>query len=777
MAKGSGSVRVSRYYLSMFFGICAYGANIQLLEIKFGGKRAWRGNLTSNNSIYIDRDDLFGGERKEGGVRGILTWLNGNPGQTLPNRLVKLLNPNATPTTSVGYRGLAGIFLSGVPMPGTGDPTDIDDIAHTFTTTNIDSGRGFLVCANNPYLKALTARVRRPPQGLNKSKALIRIKDASDGHHQYAANFAHIIFEVMTNTDFGMGEDIGMIDIASFNQCADVLFNEKLCGNILWNRQSKIEDFIRVILDHIRGGVYINPLTGKHTLKLLRGDYQIGELKVVSPDNAKLSNFKTKAWGDISNEVVVTWTNPETGKEETVTVQDPAAIAAQGGVSSTNRNYHAVSEQATALMLAERDLASVAYPLGSCDAEVSRAFWATVVNDCVVLNWPRHGIVSSVYRVVGVTHGSSSNVVKLSLMEDVFAASSSIYTDVTDSEWINPASEPQPLINTMLGTAPAFMMTRALNLIDIGDLDYGEVIATIVAAPDSTDDIGADLVTYMTDTTGASVPVSIGQISLVGHFVTETALPREFTSTISYSGNLGYVPMVGSFLVFGSGTDSENEIALVTGTNGNEITFNRGVLDTVPRAWPLGTRCFVLPSNYTSVDKTRRSAGEEVDYHLKTVTSQGTLPLYNTPVQSVTLTDRPHLPYRPANVSISNTSDSDTSNNDPILINGSSGTINSKTITVSWSNRNRKTEATIPLAWNAASVAVEEGQFTEIIFKRKSDNVVVYTATNLTGTSVTIPIGSIRQTGNPTLIMSVYSVRDNLRCLQAYDIEIGFAVI
>ncbi|UUV43683.1 minor tail protein [Rhodobacter phage RcKeef] len=762
--KSGGKYPVVRYYLSMMWGICATGRNIELLELKFGDKVAWRGSRKMNGEIEIDKPDLFGGEKKEGGVRGIATWLNGGANQTLTDRIAAKFGKPSSELP--GYRGFASIFLSGVPVPppaaevdDNGNPLPGEIPTTIFTTTDRDTGRGFYVCANNPYLKAISARVRRPSEGLNPSIAMIRVKDSSEGIPQYASNAAHIVFEAMTNTDFGMGEHYSMFDIASFEQCAQVLYDEKMGLNILWTRQSKIEDFVKIILDHIQGAVFVNPATGKHTMKLLRGDYVIGSLKTVSPDNAKLSNYKTKIWGDISNEVTVTWTNPETGKEETVTVQDLAGIAAQGGITSASRNYHGIADQQTAIKTGERDLAAIAYPLASCDAEVSREFWKSVVHDCVILTWPRHGITSAIFRVVEVANGSTSRTVKLSLMEDVFSLAKSEYGEVVETEWVNPSLDPQPLTNTYLGTAPAFFTIPALGLSDISELEYPEVIAAVIAGPDSFDDTGAELVGYTTTATGVEVTTTIGNLVLVGVLSLAQNLVQEpSTILIIESGFIGALPQVGDFLLIGTGTDHQTEIAAVTGINGSNYTIQRGMLDTVPHEWSVGTRIMVLPVAAGSGDTTRRSAFEEVDYHFKTITTKGTLPLYNAPKQTVILSERPHLPNRPANVTVGG------------VAFGTYEMKNKPTVTVTWANRNRLTEGTQTPKWTDASASVEPGQTTKVTVLRSSDRAVLGTVTGLTGTSAVI--GKATFNGEFDTIVRVTSVRDGLESLQGHEIRV-----
>lgn len=51
------------------------------LEMRGGEKTAWQGELTSSGTVEIDAPDLWGGEKKEGGIVGSLTVLDGSPTQ------------------------------------------------------------------------------------------------------------------------------------------------------------------------------------------------------------------------------------------------------------------------------------------------------------------------------------------------------------------------------------------------------------------------------------------------------------------------------------------------------------------------------------------------------------------------------------------------------------------------------------------------------------------------------------------------------------------------
>ena len=738
MGFGSNATqRVARYYLSTFWGICAASDGIELLEVKVGDKIFWRGGLTQNASVGSDKMDLHGGDTKEGGASGVIHWLNGNQNQILSPFLASKFGK--TPTTMPGYRGLASIFLTGPEG---------------------DGYRGFYVGANNPYIKKIAARVRRAPVGLDPTKAMIRLKDHSEGYQQFAANAVHIIYECMTNSDWGMGESASMIDVASFNTAANTVFNEKLGLNLLWTRQSSIEDFINIVLGHIQGAMFINPTTGKHTIKLLRADYNINDLKIVNPSNAKLSGFKTKTWAEVSNEVVVTWTHPETGKEETVTVQDLAAIASKGGITSASRNYHGIADQDTAIMVAERDLSAIAYPLSSCKAEVTREFFAAVNNGCVVLNWPDYGVQSSVYRITEVTRGSTSRTITLTLMEDVFSLQHAHYIGADEREWFDPAVLPQPLTNIHMGTLPAFMTTNRLRLNSILDLPDAEALPSIMAMRQTTDDIAYDLHGYKTDVNGDVDVASMGDRIFASGFTLQAPLVQEAASTVDASNMIGGLPARGTFLQIGQGADAATEIATITAVNGSTLTIARGMLDTTPKDWPVETRvmAYIKPS-YTA-DATRRADGEVASYHFLPYTSRGKLALADAPRRDVTISDRPHLPNRPADVKVGETAF------------GTVGLNGATSVTVTWANRNRVTEATQAMRWSAAGMNPESGQTTLIKLLSSADRSILRTVAGLAGESTTLDLSEFGSSLDA--IVKVMAERDGYESLQGHEIKVVY---
>lgn len=773
MGKSGGKAQVSRYSMSMHVGICAAGRTLQLLEVKVGEKRIWRGQRSRRNVMNINRPNLFGGDRKEGGVFGLMWWLNGDPTQTLPGPLFSRLG--RTRENCPGFRGVASLFFTGrshlsemsaadrAQFPNAEQPVDGSD-AGVFENYVAGWGRfgykGFNWCANNPYLKTISARVRRAPEGLNPSIALIPLPDSSEGIAQYGANPAHMIFESMTNQDWGMGESFGAFNVGSFETAAQTLYDEGFGLNMIWTRQSKVEDFIGEVLSHIQGAVFVDPATGKHTLKLMRADYDAATLPIITPDNARLSSFKRKMWAEVANEMTVTWTNPETSKEETVTAQDNAAIAMQGGVSTDSRNYYGIGSQQLAMKVAERDLAAVVHPLATCEAEVNREFWETVTYDVVRLNWPKYGVGDVVFRVSEVRQGSSDRKIILSLYEDIFGRSSAEYLEESDTGWHDDTGPVEPIVRYKVGTAPAFMMASSMEGVDDpSDLVYPEAVSLIAAARNYYSDTGYYLHTYETNSNGQSVPVELGERALQDFWLSTVALPPEASSIVAnFLGVIGSPPEVGSYLLIGTGADEDTEICLVTNyVDGVGYSLRRGILDTTPKNWPVGTPVFIFPELFSSPDPTRRTASEEVRYRFSTITPNGDLDRADTPEVSTVLSERPHLPTRPANVRVGGVA---------------FGTFNMGSDTeveITWANRNRVAEASQILDWTAASVSGEAGQTTTIAFEDQFGN-EFDAITGLTGTSRTVQRG--RFDGLTDCRVKVYAERDGMRSLQAHSIRV-----
>lgn len=570
----------------------------------------------------------------------------------------------------------------------------------------------------------------------------------------YDMNPAHIIHECLTDTVWGMGTPIAALDDAAFQAAADTLYDESFGLTLLWTRQSSIQDFVQEILDHIQGVIYVDPATGLLVLALIRGDYDAGTLDVIDPDNADLSNFSRKLWGDIVNEIIITWTNPENEQDETITVQDDASIAIQGGIVSDSRNYYGVRSATLAQDLAYRDLRSAGQPLASCQAEVDRSQWDLRPASVIKLTWPEYGLSELVMRVQSVDYGKPGEpMIKLQLVEDVFGLDIGAYDAPPSTSWTDPSAPPAAIASAdvEIFTLPYFFSLGTTVAAFVDSPEYPEVIAGVLATDDSADTFLIELWDEITLSGGSTEWQQLSNLNLIGLAALVADLDAEAT-TLSVTFDtiiVQTVPEVSGFLIIGDDGEAGNEIALITADDG-DYDLMRGVLDTVPRAWPSGTSVRFINDDTLFEDSLIRSAGELVDYKLRPRTSQGLLALADAPVESYTLTERPWLPNRPANV----LAYGEAWSSQAAPINAISRA--DPWVTVSWAIRNRLDEDTLVLAWDDASATAETGQTTTIEV-RAPDDTLLATHDGLAGTTFDVPDASF---GTETLVeLRVYSER------------------
>jgi hypothetical protein len=579
------------------------------------------------------------------------------------------------------------------------------------------------------------------------------------------ANPAHIIYECLTNTDWGMGSPTTLIDTDAFNAAGVELFNEPLGLSMIWTKQATIQDFVQEVLDHIQGVLFVDPQTGLLTLKLIRGDYDVATLPTISPSTANLSNFGRKLWGDVVNEINVTWTNPDNEQDETVTAHDLASISTQGGIVSDSRNYYGVRYSDLAMRLAARDLRSAGAPLATFDAEVDRSLWYLRPASVLLVDWPEYGLNGLVARITSIDYGKPGDpTIKLSLIEDVFGLDAADYVTPPSTLWVNPSADPTAMTKQAAITLPYFLAAQGITTLT--GAVYPEVLAGVLGASSNSDTFGYELWGEVTLTDGSTEWQQLASLNLVAYGELSANLAAEASSTgVAFTGFVGSVmPSRNALALIGSGTEAQNELALITGAS-TTFTLSRGVLDTVPRAWTAGTPVWFVTTDDLIEDPNPRAAGEVVSYRLRTRTSKGLLSLYAAPELTTTLTNRPWLPLRPANVKAYG-----------VAFSSSSAPIDAIArpdpwVTVTWSNRDRLTEDATILPWNGSAVTPESGQTTTITVLAADGTTVLATHSGLTGTSFDVPDASFGSAGE--VIIRVSSERidseGTFESLQSFD--------
>lgn len=829
MGSKGAKTKVSRYHMSQWWGVAAKVDAV--LKVEYGEKPMWTGRATASQAISINKQDLYGGDKKEGGVQGVMTVLMGDSDQLLPDALAQRLG-RPSGSDCPGARGVTSLFFT-----GSGRMSGIPIV-------NNIRAPGFYWAANSPYLKQLAIEVERIPKQLDPLTARIprttfsisasaiewrylvvekddpavytspsyddswwplgkgpfadapwsrpgdygfptvpattvpqahklwvrrtvifdevpatirfdayvdnrcqvyangslvgtvgstyggsfsinldrtkfvvgantivvlawddeTVPDPDNNHFWMDwrvdglaasdvvdANPAHIIYECLTDTSWGLGESPLNIDVQSFIDAARVLFAENFGLSLVWDAASAIEDFVNLILAHINGVIFTDPATGLLTLRLVRDDYDISTVREINPDNAVLTRFSRKAWGDTINEVQVSWTDPADEDASKVILQDSGNIAQQGFINSSNSDYPGVRTLALAGNLAERDLRAASAPLCTGEAEVNRSFYDLTPMEVVKLHWPEYGVDAVYARATSVTYGDLSSGLSLTLAEDVFAYPKAEYTAINPGEWTPPNPGEGGVKGAYIIPSPYYGLASTLGQ-PTPQIDGTTTFAVFLSAMDVGGASTYDLYAETTLTNGQTEYQLVDDDRpFMTKTVTAAALPGAAESVVS-----GLPVAPNDIVILGAPSlgASAQEFALVASVDevAGTATLWRGVIDTTPKPWPAGTEVWIGALEDMAADPTARTVNSTVKY--KSLPSWSAQPLESTPVVSGAVPARASLPYPPANVKINGV--------DAFSVTAASGAFS-----VTWAHRNKETQAEQILKQSDASVPPE----------------------------------------------------------------------
>lgn len=105
MGKGSKAQTVGyKYYLGMHLGLC-HGPIDAITRLTVDDRDAWAG-INNGGSIFVNANDLFGGEKREGGVSGTIDVAMGGPAQGQNSYLVSKLG-----ALIPAYRGIVSLIF------------------------------------------------------------------------------------------------------------------------------------------------------------------------------------------------------------------------------------------------------------------------------------------------------------------------------------------------------------------------------------------------------------------------------------------------------------------------------------------------------------------------------------------------------------------------------------------------------------------------------------------------------------------------------------------
>ena len=114
MSGGSKSQTIGYKYFSAIHMVLCHGPIDYIKKILVDEDITLIEGNYKAGSHTIKKENLFGGEKKQGGISGVLHFMDGNVNQQVNPVVEQLQGPITGPSTVPAYRGVASIFLSGI---------------------------------------------------------------------------------------------------------------------------------------------------------------------------------------------------------------------------------------------------------------------------------------------------------------------------------------------------------------------------------------------------------------------------------------------------------------------------------------------------------------------------------------------------------------------------------------------------------------------------------------------------------------------------------------
>jgi len=702
MGMGASVTVGFKYYMGLHIGLGRGPVN-ELVQIRIDGKDAFRGSVTGSGQVYLDKPDLFGGKMKEGGIQGPLDVLMGELTQTAPAGLVSMLGGEVP-----GFRGMATLFFDG------------------------------LVSAMTPYLKPWKIRVRRTTAGWDgepwyPEKATVVLADGEI----HAMNGAHIVYECLTNREWGGGMDRSRLDDASFRAAADQLYAEGFGLCLRWARQDSVGSFVQSVLDHLAADLYLSRFDGTWHLRPIRDDYDAASLPLFDEDSGLLGvdEDDNGARSGTANELVVKWHDPLEDEDRQWRERNLAAVQSDGQVLSTTLDYPGLPTVELAGRVAVRELRTRAGSLKRFKVRLDRRGYALEPGQPFRIRSLRRGIETLVLRAGRIEDGTlDSAEITVTAVQDVFGLPASRMAAVQPSGWIAPDRAPAAVTARRLVERTWRDLAMTTDPANLQLIDATACYLAALAAKPTSLSLGYALETRVG--TAAWTERDDGGGFCPSGVLASALGPSDTAFVLSGGIDLDFVDVGGAALL-------DDELVRVDAFDPTTLsgTLARGCVDSVPAGHAAGAWLWFLDDDQ-GLDPTAYAPGVAVQARLLTQAGDGQLDPALVPVDSLTTAQRQGRPYPPGLFRIGGASY-------PASVTGD--------VVLSWAHRDRRLQADQLIDTAQGSIGPESGTTYSARLLRADTLAELTSQTGIAGTTATLSTTYVGE-----VIAELWSVRDGL---------------
>lgn len=655
-----------KYFLGVQMALCR-GGNTPLggiTRIWVGDDLAWTGSLTADGDTSEVDFSLGGDQLGQGSIAAPIRFHSGSYSQGV-NAYLSTFQSIGGATSA--YRGTAYVQIEA----------------------------GYL--GNTTSIKAWSFEAFRIPNGLGLATPGVNAgKDA---------NPMNVIYEILTNIEWGLGRPTSDINATSFTTAANTLLTEGNGFSFVMDSPITASDLLAEIERQIDGVLYINRTTGKFEINLARGGYTLSTKKAINAGNIlEITSFSRGSWDDTTNNVLVHFNNRALDYKDTYAgAQDMANMRLQGNkIVSVTQEYPGVKDATLGNSIAWRNLRTLAYPLAKAEVVCDRTVYDQNMGDVVRWTDPDLGFTDLPMRIKKVDLGELvDGKITLSLVQDIFVFDVAAFAAPTSTQWTPPPTTIQDIVTAdrVIFEAPRAFCNLAtdrpgtLNRIWVGCRYQGDsaVDFTVVGRPNSgsytpVGDVSGFLVAGTLSTNlDASATQGSFSITLTPGPDTKFQLlaATEASVTASDCGTrLANPVLIGSeFMLFKTAVPSGANVSLGGGY--------RGVLDTAPANHTAGDRVFVLyPGNI--MDSVFAPGTTE---NIKPLGRGRTTSLAeaSATATNVVMSNRAQRPYPPSNQTQNNVAWQTSTNIDTVSGGGPTGGLDDYGIAIGFTRRDYRT--------------------------------------------------------------------------------------
>ena len=634
-----------------------------------------------------------------------------------------------------------------------------------FDTTLVDMvtlavvDTGFIACATRPLVERMVFR-KEVSAGSDGSGTIqdIQVKVQQIVGDQLAMNPAHILYDSITSRkeNGGMGEPVGRINDASFTAAADRAFAEGFGLCTTWRGGESALQFQQRICNVVGWNCSQDILDGQYYIDMLRGDYVLGELPIITDDDILNWKAESNSLTESINHLSVAWYDQEKMESRVTTpIQSLGAIESAGGVIPDVREYYEIPYESLALRVADRDLSAVATPQWRFQITANRrALALRRPGRYFRLMAPNRGFADMVCVVSEIGFGSFDNgAIQFSAVQDVFSLKDSVFVDPQDTLDDPPGGTALPPPASVAIESPYVELASALATADREALTVESGYLQIGAAR-PTGSLNYAVATRITggefEAAGANAdwtPTALMAESLL------VGVPE---TVIAYTnGSLLDNVVIGTWALWGDEIVRVDAIDQVLDT----MTLARGCGDTVPQPHAADERIWFIGDWY-GTDNKEYADSESVEAKALTRTGADQLAPASAATLTVVMDSRQARPYPPGKLRITDLLATDAAY--PASAVGA--------LTPTWTHRDRLLQDDQLVPEGDASVGPEAG--TTYNVRYYLDNVLDSQELGVVGTTATPDTLS----GDGLARVEVESVRGGLVSWQAATAEFSYTV-